>query len=78
MPPVRAKNSHISTRSFRASRNSAYVEDRNIMFEHRFPNEIPEPFRQMAAELAALNVATIVTVGNQSRRPRRSRLSLYS
>jgi hypothetical protein len=48
------------------------------MFEHRFPNEIPEPFRQMAAELAALNVATIVTVGNQSRRPRRSRLSLYS
>ena len=43
-----------------------YVEGRNIRFEHRFPNEIPERFRQMAAELAALNVATIVTVGNQT------------
>ena len=41
-----------------------YVEGRNIRFEHRFPNETPERFRQMAAELAALNVATIVTVGN--------------
>ena len=35
-----------------------YVEGRNISFEHRFPNETPERFRQMAAELAALNVAT--------------------
>jgi putative ABC transport system substrate-binding protein len=43
-----------------------YVEGRNIRFEHRFPNETPERFRQMAAELAALNVATIVTVGNQT------------
>jgi putative tryptophan/tyrosine transport system substrate-binding protein len=41
-----------------------YVEGRNIKFEHRFPNEIPERFRQMAAELASLNVAAIVTVGN--------------
>jgi putative tryptophan/tyrosine transport system substrate-binding protein len=41
-----------------------YVEGRNIRFEHRFPNEIPERFRQMAAELVALNVAAIVTVGN--------------
>ncbi len=41
-----------------------YVEGRNIRFEHRFPNEAPDRFRQMAAELAALNVATIVTVGN--------------
>ena len=41
-----------------------YVEGRNIRFEHRFPNEIPEQFRQMAAELASLNVAAIVTVGN--------------
>src|SRR5215510_15382196 len=41
-----------------------YVEGRNIRFEHRFPNETPERFRQMAAELAALNVDTIVTVGN--------------
>src|SRR5262245_64772268 len=41
-----------------------YVEGRNIRFEHRFPNEMPERFRQMAAELAALNVTTIMTVGN--------------
>jgi putative tryptophan/tyrosine transport system substrate-binding protein len=41
-----------------------YSEGRNIRFEHRFPNEIPERFRQMAAELVALNVAAIVTVGN--------------
>src|SRR5262245_51861718 len=41
-----------------------YVEGRNIRFEHRFPNEMPDRFRQMAAELAALNVDTIVTVGN--------------
>jgi putative ABC transport system substrate-binding protein len=41
-----------------------YVEGINIRFEHRFPNETPERFRQMAAELAAMKVATIVTVGN--------------
>jgi putative tryptophan/tyrosine transport system substrate-binding protein len=41
-----------------------YSEGRNIRFEHRFPNEVPERFRQMAAELVALNVAAIVTVGN--------------
>jgi putative ABC transport system substrate-binding protein len=41
-----------------------YVEGRNIRFEHRFPNETPERFRQMAAELVALNVTAIVTVGN--------------
>ena len=41
-----------------------YVEGHNIRFEHRFPNEISEQFRQMAAELASLNVAAIVTVGN--------------
>jgi putative ABC transport system substrate-binding protein len=41
-----------------------YIEGRNIRFEHRFPNEIPDRFRQMAAELVALKVAVIVTVGN--------------
>src|SRR4030095_2996706 len=41
-----------------------YDEGRNIRFEHRFPNEIPDRFRQMAAELVALKVAVIVTVGN--------------
>ncbi len=41
-----------------------YVEGRNIRFEHRFPNEAPDRFRAMAAELVALKVAAIVTVGN--------------
>jgi putative tryptophan/tyrosine transport system substrate-binding protein len=41
-----------------------YIEGRNIRFEHRFPNEIPDRFRQMAAELVALKVAVVVTVGN--------------
>jgi len=45
-------------------RDLGYVEGRNIRFEHRFPNEIPERFRQMAAELVSLNVTAIVTVGN--------------
>jgi putative tryptophan/tyrosine transport system substrate-binding protein len=41
-----------------------YVEGRNIRFEHRFPNEEPDRFREMAAELVALKVDAIVTVGN--------------
>ena len=41
-----------------------YVEGHNIRFEHRFPNETPDHFRQMAAELVALKVDAIITVGN--------------
>ena len=48
----------------RGFKDLGYVEGRNIMFEHRFPNETPERFRDMAAELAALKVNVIVTVGN--------------
>ncbi len=33
-----------------------YVEGQNIKLEHRFPNEIPERFKSMAAELASLRV----------------------
>ena len=32
-----------------------YVDGRNIKLEHRFPNEKPELFKSMAAELVALN-----------------------
>ena len=32
-----------------------YVDGKNIILEHRFPNEIPEQFRSMAEELVALN-----------------------
>jgi len=41
-----------------------YVEGRNIRFEHRFPNEMPERFKSMAAELVSLNVDVLVSVGN--------------
>src|ERR1700730_11973877 len=30
-----------------------YVEGRNIVFKHRFPNEVPERFTSMAAELVS-------------------------
>jgi len=41
-----------------------YVEGRNIAFEHRFPNESPEQFRRMAAELVSLRVDVLVSVGS--------------
>jgi putative ABC transport system substrate-binding protein len=31
-----------------------YTEGKNIVFEHRFPNEQPERFVSLAAELASL------------------------
>jgi putative ABC transport system substrate-binding protein len=45
-------------------RDLGYVEGRTIILEHRFPNEMPERFKAMAAELAALNVDVLVSVGN--------------
>src|SRR5262249_7615687 len=43
-----------------------YVDGRNIILEHRFPNEMPERFRSMIAELIALKVDVLVTVGTQT------------
>jgi putative tryptophan/tyrosine transport system substrate-binding protein len=43
-----------------------YVDGQNISFKHRFPNERPENFRSMVAELVALNVDVLVTVGTQT------------
>jgi putative ABC transport system substrate-binding protein len=48
----------------RGFKDLGYIEGRNIKFEHRFPNETPDRFRDMAAELVALKVNVIVTVGN--------------
>lgn len=31
-----------------------YVDGRNIILLHRFPNEIPDNFRRMAAEISSL------------------------
>src|SRR6266481_2137557 len=37
-------------------RGLGYIDGRNIMLEHRFPNETPDRFRSMAAELVSLKV----------------------
>ena len=37
-----------------------YIDGRNITLEHRFPNEMPERFKSMAAELVALNVDVLM------------------
>jgi len=47
-------------------RDLGYVEGRNIHIDHRFPNEMPERFRSMIAELVALKVDVLVTVGTQT------------
>ena len=43
-----------------------YVDGLNITLHHRFPNEMPERFRSMVAELIALKVDVLVTVGTQT------------
>jgi putative tryptophan/tyrosine transport system substrate-binding protein len=43
-----------------------YEHGRNIIIEHRFPNEIPELFRSMADELVRLKVDVLVAVGTQT------------
>jgi putative ABC transport system substrate-binding protein len=47
-------------------RRLGYVDGQNIALKHRFPNERPENFRSMMAELVALNVDVLVTVGTQT------------
>src|SRR5262245_60397347 len=37
-----------------------YFDGRNIKLEHRFPNETPERFKSMAAELVSLNVDVLM------------------
>jgi hypothetical protein len=64
----------------RGFKDLGYIEGRNIKFEHRFPNETPDRFRDMAAELVALKVNVIVTVGTLpplTPRTRRQRYQLY-
>src|SRR5580765_5634 len=45
-------------------RDVGYIEGKNIAFEHRFPNEMPERFRSMAVELASLHPSVLISVGN--------------
>jgi putative ABC transport system substrate-binding protein len=39
-----------------------YIDGRTIRLEHRFPNEMPDRFRQMGAELVSLNVDVVVAI----------------
>jgi ABC-type uncharacterized transport system substrate-binding protein len=43
-----------------------YIDGQTIILEHRFPNETPERFTSMAAELVSLNVDVIVSSGNNA------------
>jgi putative ABC transport system substrate-binding protein len=43
-----------------------YIDGKTIALEQRFPNEIPERFEKMAAELAALKVDVLVAVSRPS------------
>jgi putative tryptophan/tyrosine transport system substrate-binding protein len=43
-----------------------YIDGQTIILEHRFPNEMPERFTSMAAELVSLNVDVIVSSGNNA------------
>jgi putative ABC transport system substrate-binding protein len=40
-----------------------YIEGKNIAVEHRFPAEMPERFRSMAAELVGLKMDVLVAAG---------------
>jgi len=41
-----------------------YVDGHTITLHHRFPNETPELFQHMAADLVALKIDALVSVGN--------------
>jgi putative ABC transport system substrate-binding protein len=47
-------------------RNLGYVDGKNIILEHRFPNEQPERFFSLAAELAQLKVDVLIAVTRQA------------
>jgi putative ABC transport system substrate-binding protein len=40
-----------------------YIDGRNIILEHRFPNELPDRFKTMAAELVDSRVDVLISVG---------------
>src|SRR4249920_2059341 len=46
-------------------KDQGYIEGRNVIFEHRFPNEVLERFRSMAAELVS-KVDVLIAVGERA------------
>jgi putative ABC transport system substrate-binding protein len=55
-------------RALEQAKDLGYFDGRTIKLEHRFPNEIPERFEPLAAELAALKVDVLVAVSPCSAR----------
>jgi ABC-type uncharacterized transport system substrate-binding protein len=47
-------------------RNLGYVDGKNIVLEHRFPNEQPERFFSLAAELVKIKVDVLIAVTRQA------------
>jgi putative tryptophan/tyrosine transport system substrate-binding protein len=47
-------------------RKLGYVEGKTIVLEHRYPGEMPERFKSMAAELVALKVDVLLSSGNNA------------
>src|SRR5215831_7500843 len=47
-------------------RGLGYHDGVSVILEHRFPNEMPDRFRNMAADLVSLNVDVLVSVGSQT------------
>jgi putative tryptophan/tyrosine transport system substrate-binding protein len=47
-------------------RELGYIDGQNISLEHRFPNELPDLFRSMVADLIQSKVDVLVTVGTQT------------
>ena len=47
-------------------RKLGYIDGENIIFEHRFPNEQPERFFALAAELAQIKVDVLIAVTRQA------------
>jgi len=47
-------------------RDLGYVDGKNIVFEHRFPNEQPERFFSLAAELVQIKVDVLIAVTRQA------------
>jgi putative ABC transport system substrate-binding protein len=43
-------------------RDAGYIDGKNIILEHRFPNEQPERFVSLAAELAQMDIDVLVAV----------------
>src|SRR6266481_5187509 len=47
-------------------RDLGYVDGKNIVLEHRFPNEQPERFVSLAAELVQIKVDVLIAVTRQA------------